>query len=566
VDTSRVEQSSLKICLKQRDPQTRKRNEGGVFYTPDSISDILSQWTVRAKLDLVLEPSFGGCGFIQSLRKRFTRLGSAQPAESIFGCDIDARAFTHLARVSENKPIPAHFIKGDFLQLSLRDFGVREFDAVVGNPPYVSYHNMFGEQRKATAQLRSLGEFQLRKTSSLWAYFVLHSFKFLKVGGRTAWVLPGSLLNSDYGKELLHGISPQFQRVVVISLAQRLFISEGTEESSEILLCEGWRRGPAKHGVEVRSAATVKQCKTLVSSWHSNKWRGASLNGRAMFTLLPHRSLSEYYELLKHGAITRLGNIVKVLIGIVTGANAFFVVDRQILKQMDIRFDQVSLILSKFRFAPGLILKTSDLLDAYENEERCLLVNRSSLERAASVVKKYFETFPKALIEENATFAKRSIWHCPDDGKIPDGFFPYMNHIGPRLVLNSAAVNSTNTVHRLYFKPSTTISEKKIAAISMLTTFSQLSAEIEGRTYGAGVLKHEPSEAMNIRLMIPANIPIRELNQAAKAIDRLLRMRKLDEARHKADTLIFGAEFLAENQKLFVGLSRDLRAARKRRY
>jgi hypothetical protein len=181
-------------------------------------------------------------------------------------------------------------------------------------------------------------------------------------------------------------------------------------------------------------------------------------------------------------------------------------------------------------------------------------------------VRKYLETFPKDLIEKNATFAKRSIWHCPDDGKIPDGFFPYMNHAGPRIVLNNTAVNSTNTIHRLYFNPSITVSTKKLAAISMLTTFSQLSAEIEGRTYGSGVLKHEPSEAMSIRLVMPANIPSSGINRVANKIDRLLRVRAFDEARDQADALIFGNDFLIENKKIFIGLYRDLQAARKRRY
>ena len=179
-----------------------------------------------------------------------------------------------------------------------------------------------------------------------------------------------------------------------------------------------------------------------------------------MFTLLPPRSLSGYYELLKHDAVTRLGHIGRVLIGIVTGANSFFIINRQTAKQMGMSLDQLSLILSKFRFAPGLILRTNDLIDAYENEERCLLVNRRSIESAVFAIKRYLNTFPNHLIEENATFAKRSVWHSPDDGKIPDGFLPYMNHLGPRLVLNSARVNSTNTVHRLYFKPSTTIAEE----------------------------------------------------------------------------------------------------------
>lgn len=543
-----------------------KKKRRGVFYTPDSVTDILCEWAVRDKDDSVLEPSFGGCGFIQALIRRFTTLGRKRPATSIFGCDIDSKAFKYLQKLAGSKPVLNHFIKGDFLEIAPKDFADRKFNAVIGNPPYVSYHNMFDSQRQVAVKLGQLGDFKLGRVSSLWAYFVLHGFGFLKIGGRAAWVLPGSLLNSDYGKELLHGITPQFKRVVVISLSQRLFLSEGTDESTEILLCDGWQQGPAQYGVEVRRAATVDKCRQLLSSWHLQSWKGAALNGRAMFTLFSRGSLSGYYELLEHESVTRLGNIAKILIGIVTGDNKFFVIDKEVAKQNNISPNQLTFIFSKFRFATGLILKASDLLDTYEDGGRCLLVNRPSIERSASAVKAYLETFPKDLIAKNATFAKRGVWHCPDDGKIPDGFFPYMNHTGPRIVLNDAAKNSTNTIHRLYFKTPITIANKKLAAISMLTTFSQLSAEIEGRTYGSGVLKHEPSEAMNISMFMPTDILPAEIDRAAKTIDRLLRSQSFNEAREEADVLIFGKAFMTRNVKLFASLRHDLQAARKRRY
>jgi adenine-specific DNA-methyltransferase len=543
-----------------------KKKRRGVFYTPDSVTNILCEWAIRNKEDSVLEPSFGGCGFIQALSRRFKTLGRKRPATSIFGCDIDSKAFTYLIKLSGAKPILNHFIKGDFLEVTPSDFADRKFNAVIGNPPYVSYHNMFDSQRQVAVKLGHLGEFKLGRVSSLWAYFVLHGCSFLKSGGRAAWVLPGSLLNSDYGKQLLHGIAPQFKRVVVVSLSQRLFLSEGTDESTEILLCDGWQQGPAQNGVEVRRAATIDKCRHLISSWHLRSWKGTALNGRAMFTLFSRGALSGYHELLEHESVTRLGNIAKILIGIVTGDNKFFVIDKQVAGENNISSKQLSFIFSKFRYAPGLLFRSSDLVDIYESGGRCLLVNRPSVERSASAVKAYLETFPKDLIETNATFAKRGVWHCPDDGKIPDGFFPYMNHAGPRIVLNNAEVNSTNTIHRLYFPSTTITANRKLAAISILTTFSQLSAEIEGRTYGSGVLKHEPSEAMNIRMFMPTNILSSEINKTAKKIDRLLRAQSLIEAQEEADTLIFGTPFITENENIFASLRTDLRAARKRRY
>jgi len=141
-------------------------------------------------------------------------------------------------------------------------------------------------------------------------------------------------------------------------------------------------------------------------------------------------------------------------------------------------------------------------------------------------------------MKTNATFAKRSLWHCPDDGKLPDGFFPYMNHLGPRIVLNTAAVNSTNTIHRLYFKPSTTSLEKKVAAISMLGTFSQLSSEIEGRTYGSGVLKHEPSEAAEIKVIIPDTGNRAFVEGVFAKVDACLRRGLHNDANRLADEML----------------------------
>lgn len=543
-----------------------KKKRRGLYYTPSDVTSILCNWAVKRKTDVVLEPSFGGCGFLQALGRRFRDLGARHPADSIFGCDIDSSAFRHLNAVADLRPVRGHFIKGDFLELNASDFDVPSFDAIVGNPPYVSYHNMFEAQRKVAIKVAKLGDFTLGRTASLWAYFVLHGLSFLKTGGRAAWVLPGSLLHSDYGKQLLHGLAPQFKRVIVISLAQRMFLAEGTDESTEILLCDGWGNGPAKNGVEVRRVGTVKSCQKIVSHSRIRMWRGASLNGRAMFTFLPKTMLSDYYELLGHSDVRTLGEMAKVLIGIVTGANNFFILNREQVAANDLQPRQLSLILSKFRFAPGLILKRNDLIEAYKRDERCLLVNRRSLERSAIAIRKYLKTFSLGLRAQNATFEKRDIWHCPDDGSIPGGFLPYMNHIGPRIVLNAAGVNSTNTIHRLYFKPSVTAAMQKLASISMLTTFSQLSAEIEGRTYGSGVLKHEPSEAAKIRLFMPGNRTTSAINDCLSRVDRLIRGKSFDAARREADTLVFGKAFMSKNKSMFEGLRRALDAARTRRY
>jgi len=52
--------------------QISEKKQYGIFYTPKRVTDILCKWAIRSKTDKVLEPSFGGCKFIES-SDRLTR-------------------------------------------------------------------------------------------------------------------------------------------------------------------------------------------------------------------------------------------------------------------------------------------------------------------------------------------------------------------------------------------------------------------------------------------------------------------------------------------------------------
>ena len=77
-----------------------------------------------------------------------------------------------------------------------------------------------------------------------------------------------------------------------------------------------------------------------------------------------------------------------------------------------------------------------------------------------------------------------------------------------------------------------------MVAISFLSTLTQISAEIEGRSYGSGVLKQEPSEARKIKIYLHNQLSVKEVNMLYKRIDDLLRMGKAEEARIEADKAI----------------------------
>ena len=103
-------------------------------------------------------------------------------------------------------------------------------------------------------------------------------------------------------------------------------------------------------------------------------------------------------------------------------------------------------------------------------------------------------------------------------------------------------------------------------SISLNSTFSQLSAEIEGRSYGSGVLKLEPSEAARIKIILPENLVKEHVEATFCEVDRLLKQKKLAAATGLADSFVFGDQTKASRQMTVESLSTALDEARSRRH
>jgi adenine-specific DNA methylase len=514
-----------------------KAKRRGVFYSPSAIVDVLVQWAVRAPSERILEPSFGGCEFLSCIEKRLTGLSSTTPWKQMFGCDVDATAFKrHLALLRPEVAQTRHFLKEDFLTLRPSNFLVNDFDVLIGNPPYVSHHNMFLTQRASRERVERLGDFRLSRIASLWGYFVLHGLRFLKNGGRMAWLLPGSALHANYAKELLREVSRHFERTAVISIEQRLFLSNGTSEATHILLCD--ERGSAgPDHVEIVTVKRIEECINVLTDWSKKRITGAVLNGRAQRALTPAPRLSAFNSLSTSEWTYRMDDVATLSIGIVTGANKFFLVNEEVSQQHKLPKRTLHPILAKLSIARTLNLTPRDFHAARIKGIRCLLIVPRRSERSRAV-NSYFDGFPEQERLSNVTFAKRQDWRLPDDGKIPDAFLPYMHNTGPRIILNGSRVNSTNTIHRLFFKPGVDLTKRKLIAISMMSSFSQISAEIEGRSYGGGILKHEIGEASSIQLLLPNHVSKRSIDRTFKRIGQLLRRGDEDGARTAADSLL----------------------------
>jgi hypothetical protein len=502
----------------------------GVVYTPEAIARSLTTWAIRDANDSALDPCVGKGVFVDAIRSRLGLLGSDRPSSIVFGIDVEASAraaFRKLGGLDRN------FKCVDFFSLRRGQFPA-QFSAVVANPPYLRHHDIGARAIKRAKRAIAGAGFDLPGTANYWAYFVLHALQFLKAEGRLAFVLPGSVLHSDFASHVRDVLYPSFETLDFVALRECVF--EGVQEEAVLLLADGKRtrrESPAKVAVRSQSVKSI----SLVSE-QTDARRTATVAEWSQLSLTDSEIAA--YEVLGKSAIA-LGDLFNIRIGVVTGANAFFVRAKS-------DFDCLpkhcwTMAVAKTRALEGLFFDESDWQQYADADYPAYLATLKRRDLRSARVRNFIQHGASRRVNRTSHARRRQPWYQVSVSKVPDAFLTCMTAISPAIVVNHAKAIPTNTLFALYARRSVSPS---VTALAFATSLSQLGAELEGRPYGGGLLKVEPSDARQL--------PIPQLQKplstdAYKFADELRRDRKFEELAMFADCQFFGAEaepFLAQ--------------------
>jgi adenine-specific DNA-methyltransferase len=546
----------------RRKPTDRKRT-WGIFYTPTQLSRYLVEWAIKTPHETVLEPSFGGCGFLYEGARMLKKLGARNPWRRLCGCDKDSRAFSHLPQAHRRTSRNRRFLHSNFLETKPTDYCRQKFSVVIGNPPFVSRHNMRRYQLLSAEGVYSRDDMVMSRRASFWTYFVIHSLRFLKRDGRMAWVLPRSLSQSDYGRELVTWLCQKFEAVTVISLQKRLFVTDGADELVDVLLCQTYHPGhKLRVHPQITYADSLPQLKDKITGTAANSCAmpvEISSGREELLTIGERDALEQYGRIV---GFRSFGEIARVKIGIVTGLTRFFVLKGTALLEHGLTVAACTPLLTRTIYARGLSWHNSDVLHSITSNHRIFLV-RPDLKATS----RYWASFPKELQESIATFKKRTVWNAPDDGQIPDAFFFGLVDNGPRLVLNDAKTNSNNSVHRVFLKSAMDRVARRALSMLFLSSYVQVSGELVGRICGSGGLKFELSDAAKLRVLSrPPGLTSSIVEELWPKVDLLLRHGKEQEAIQCVDNALQSATFgrlSPQTVELVQGALIKLRRARK---
>jgi adenine-specific DNA-methyltransferase len=474
----------------------------------------LVEWSIRSAKDTMIDPSFGGFVFLEASRNRLLQLGAKRAAvgRQLCGIDVDAEA---LRKACEEEGLAdCRLVLADF-------FGVApsqdmRFTANIGNPPYVRYQSWNGGAAKAHALTEAIGV-RLTRLASTWAPFILHGCRFLEEGGRMGQVLPAELLHSQYAKPVIDYLTASFKSVTVAVFEEKVF--PGALEEVVLLFAEGHGCGPAR-GISV---VACRDLDDLTLERINGRGRGYLDFDVPLLRLLPPKTQRLYERLSAEPSVNALGSLATVDIGVVTGANDFFIRSRSELKALRLDPKLFRTAISRATDIEGARFSKRDVkeLDA-RGRPTALLVAGGANPRALETVESLIRAGEKDKLHKRYKCRIREPWYAlrlPKRGA-PDAFLTYMNNAFPRLVVNEAGALSTNTIHNVSLLNGDSATALAVAFYNSLTL---LSAELVGRSYGGGILKLEPTEAE--RLLVPSFTP--DLAKHLEEIDESLRRRDL---------------------------------------
>ena len=229
---------------------------------------------------------------------------------------------------------------------------------------------------------------------------------------------------------------------------------------------------------------------------------------------------------------TTLKTYADVNVGVVTGRNQFFVLRQSEVDKFKIPEHIVPLV-SRAAHLKGAKIDVSDWQRLANADERVHLLNPEPLDRLElkPELNEYIQHGERMKIHQGYKCSIRTPWYVVPAIWQPDAFVFRQIYNFPRIVLNSTGATATDTIHRMKCR---TNPEQTVA--NTYTHLTAASAEIEGRSYGGGVLELQPTEATN--LLMPSEFCDA---MSIDECDKLIRQNRLADVLHYNDRAVLRA-------------------------
>ena len=517
LDGAAIEASRLLLQESLDSERSRsERNRLGQFATPSSLADeIVAEVTEHLpsrRPVSFLDPAFGTGSFYSALRRRLPE----RLIDRALGFEVDPFYCDPANRLWAGTRLDLH--NADFTSQHPPAFG-GPVDLLVCNPPYVRHHHI-GTSRKACLQEGVFKDLGLRPSglSGLYVYFLLLGHRWLSRGGVAAWLIPGEFMDVNYGRVLKEYLE---SRVTLLRIHR--FCPEDVQFAdalvSSVVVWYANRAPDPSRSVELTLGGSLRAPQSI------RHVPASAFKARERWSNL-------FEGVTKSNARSiRLGDLFRIVRGVATGANEFFVLSESAVTGLEVPRELLTPLLPPPRFLTVNEIRSDERGEPVVLPKRYLLDVRLPLDTVISIQPKVAEYLRAGAEQFSGRYLcrARAPWYAQERRAPAPLLCTYMGRLSARgapfrFILNESTAIATNVYLMLYPKP---ILERVMRTDAALLRrlwerldhvaadhYSSLS-----RVYGGGLHKFEPRELAELPLTSLADVLPPELLSPARQED-----------------------------------------------
>lgn len=493
IDTLEDQRLTLQAELDAQKTQA-ERNRLGQFATPTALAvDILKYASTLLPKGMTLrflDPAVGTGAFYSALRKVFPQKRIAEA----LGFEIDPHYEEPASRLW-TKP---------GLVMKLADFTHEEpsprFNLVICNPPYVRHHHLQnGDKVRLQFRTYNASGVRISGLAGLYCHFIGLTHAWMADGGIAGWLIPSEFMDVNYGQAVKRYL---LDKVTLLHI-HRFDPTEVQFADALVSSAVVWFRKsppPGDHAVTFTFGGTLLEPKRV------REVPVQALSREPKWTRFPTS------DIRCKGNVATLSDFFQIKRGLATGDNDYFILDAEGIASRSLPMEVFRPILPSPRYLPDdevavdtngfpLLERQLFLLDTRLAED--------DIREGFPALFAYLQYGKSRGTHERYLCRHREPWYVQENRPAAPIVCTYLGRGDAktgrpfRFILNKSMATVANVYLAMYPAPTLARAMERDSTLirRVWEVLNQITPEEllgEGRVYGGGLHKLEPSELANV--------------------------------------------------------------------